>query len=420
MKEKVIDLKYGKLHLIKTKKFRSINFKVILKDEIKKEDITKRNFLTDYLVSSTKKYKTRKKLALKIQDLYSLFLSSYNVRIGNFLVTRFNLSILNPKYTEESMLDSSLSLFHDVLFDPNITNNKFNKDIFNTIKNDLEKEIITSVEDSRLYANGKMLEHLGNDNYSLKGYGYLEDLEQINDKNLYDYYKEFISKNDVDIYVIGDFNEKEMISLVKKYLNFNTIKKTKGELTIYHKKIYKKAKEYIEESKFNQSKLVIGCKLDGLTEFERKYVINMYNMILGGGFNSKFMQIIREENSLAYYINSSVNKADNLLIINSGISHENYDKVIKLVKKIMKNMDKDVTQEELDRARTEYLSILEETYDNIDSIVENQIAANLLNLDEYEKRIEEINKVTIEDVKNINKKVHLDTIYFLKGDNHGA
>ena len=115
-----------------------------------------------------------------------------------------------------------------------------------------------------------------------------------------------------------------------------------------------------------------------------------------------------------------LSSADNLLIINSGISHENYDKVIKLVKKIMKNMDKDVTQEELDRARTEYLSILEETYDNIDSIVENQIAANLLNLDEYEKRIEEINKVTIDDVKNINKKVHLDTIYFLKGDNHGA
>ena len=31
MKEKVIDLKYGKLHLIKTKKFRTINIKVLLK-----------------------------------------------------------------------------------------------------------------------------------------------------------------------------------------------------------------------------------------------------------------------------------------------------------------------------------------------------------------------------------------------------
>lgn len=44
MNYKCIDLKYGKLHLIQTKKFRSINIKILLKDEIKKEDITKRNF----------------------------------------------------------------------------------------------------------------------------------------------------------------------------------------------------------------------------------------------------------------------------------------------------------------------------------------------------------------------------------------
>ena len=420
MKEKIIDLKYGKLHLIKTKKFRSINFKVIMKDIINKEDITKRNFLTDYLIHSTKKYKTRKKLALKIQDLYSLFLSCYNTRIGNYYLTRFNLSILNPKYTESTMLDSSLSLFHDVIFDPNVTNNKMDKDIFKIIKHNLEQEIITSVEDPRLYANDKMLEYLGNDNYSYKVYGYLEDLELINEKNLYKYYQDFITKCDIDIYVIGDFNEKEMIALIKKYLNFSTIKKPKGELTIYHKKINTKPKEYIENSKFNQSKLVIGCKIDGLNEFERKYVINLYNMILGGGFNSKFMQQIREKNSLAYYINSSVNKADNLLVINSGISYENYDKVIKLIKKIMKSMDKDVSKEELERSRMEYLSILEETYDNIDSIVENEIAKNLLNLDEYEQRIEEIKKVSIDDIKNINKKIHLDTIFFLKGENNEA
>ena len=268
MKEKVIDLKYGKLHLIKTKKFRSINFKVLLKDEIKKEDITKRNFLTDYLIYSTKKYNTRKKFALKIQDLYSLFLNSFNTRIGNYYITRFNLSILNPKYTENTMLESSLALFHDVLFEPNIKNNKMDKEIFKTIKNNIEKEIITSVEDSRLYANEKMLEYIGNINLSYKGYGYLEDLEKIDEKNLYDYYKDFISKSDVDIYVIGDFNEKEMISLVKKYLNFNTLKKSKGDIIIYHDKINKKPKEYIEDSKFKQSKLVIGCKLNNLTEFE--------------------------------------------------------------------------------------------------------------------------------------------------------
>ena len=318
------------------------------------------------------------------------------------------------------MLEESLKLFHEVLFNPNIKDKSFDKEIFDMIKNNIEKEIITSSEDPRLYASSKMFELIGNDAYSYKSYGYLEDLENINPSNLYEYYKELISKSDVDIYVIGDFNEKEMISLIKEYLNFSTLKKPKKELTIKHDKIRNKVQSFIEESKFNQSKLSIACKLKDLTEFERKYVINLYNMILGGGFNSKFMQKIREQNSLAYYINSSVNKADNLLIISSGISQENYNKVIKLIKEILKNMEKDITEDELKEVKIEYLSILEETYDNIDSIVENEVAKDLLNLDNYETRKEEIEKVTIDDVKNISKKVHLDTIFFLKGDNHGA
>ena len=143
-------------------------------------------------------------------------------------------------------------------------------------------------------------------------------------------------------------------------------------------------------------------------------------MILGGGFNSKLSQIVREENSLAYYINSSVNKADNLLIINSGISKENYEKVIKLVKKVLKEMSLNIDEDELNKVKIEYLSILEESYDNIDSIIENEIAKNLLNLDEYEVKKVEIEKVSVNDIKNISKKVHLDTVFLLKGDNNGA
>ena len=412
MEEKIIDLKYAHLHLIKTKKFRSIEIKVLLKDEIRKEDITKRNLLTDYLVLSTKKYNTRKKLALKIQDLYSLYIGSYNTRIGNFLVTRFNMSLLNPKYTEESMLEESIELFHDILFSPNVKNNKFDTKIFNNIKSDLEKEIKTVKENSKLYANIKMFENLGDLPYSYHGYGYLEDLEQINEKNLYDYYKEFLYKSDVDIYVIGDFKEKELVSLIKKKLDFKTIKKPKKSIYIENDIISKKIKVIKEQEKFNQSKLSIGCKLKDLNDFERKYVINLYNMILGAGFNSKFMQIIREKKSLAYYINSSVNKADNLLIINSGISSENFDLVISNIKKIMKDMGK---EDELNLVKIEYLSILDETYDNMDNIVENFIAANLLNLDNYETRREMIQKVSLDDIKNISKKVIIDTIYLLQG-----
>ncbi len=417
MNEKIIDLRYGKLHLIKTKKFRSINIKVLLKDEIKKEDITKRNILTDYLVATTKKYQTRKKLNLKIQDLYSLYIGSFNNRIGNMLVTRINMSLLNPKYTEEGMLEKSIELLHEIIFEPNTKNNRFDKEILNILKKDLESEIKTIKENPKMYANIRMLENLGNLAYSYRGFGYLEDLRETDEKNLYEYYKDFISKSDVDIYVIGDFSEKEMIKIIKEKLNFKTLKKNKCDINIYHDKVLKNPNIVIETEKLNQSKLAIGCKLKNLTEFERKYVINLYNMILGSGFNSKFMQIIREKNSLCYYITSSVNKADNLLIISSGISYDNFEKVIKYIKSIMKNMSKNtITEEELANVKTEYLSILSETLDNIDSIVENMVAKDLLNLDDLDIRREEIMRVTIKDIENIAKKVYLDTIYLLRGD----
>ncbi len=414
MKTKEIDLKYAKLHLIKTKDFRSINIKVLLKDEIRKEDITKRNFLAEYLILTTKKYKTRQELSLKIQELYSLFLSAYNTRIGNYLITKFNLSMLDPKYTESCMLNDSIDLLSEVIFNPNQKNGKFDSNSFNIVKRGILNEIKTLKENPKDYANIKMFENMDKDApYSYNGYGYLEDLEKIDEKNLYEYYKDFIKTASVDIYVIGNFDEKEMIRIIKEKLNFKTLKKEKKD--IYVKNNINKEKTIIEKDKFKQSKLAIGCKLKDLTDFERKYVINMYNMILGGGFNSKFMQEIREKNSLAYYINSSILKADNILLIQSGISANNFKKVISSIKKIMKEMERgNIKESELENSKTEYLSLLDEINDSIDSILENKIATSLLNLDEFSVRKEKMKEVTIKDISNLAKKVHIDTIYLLE------
>ncbi len=415
---KEIDLKYAKLYLIKTQKFRSLNIKVLLKDEIKKEDITKRNFLVDYLILTTKKYKTRQELALKTQELYSLYLSGYNTRIGNYLITKFNMSMLDTKYTEPSMLKESISLLSEVIFNPNQKNNQFDSKTFKIVKKGIQTEIDTIKENPKIYANIRMLENMdSNKPYSYRGFGYQEDLDQINEKNLYEYYKNFIKTASVDIFVIGDFDEKELVSVIKEKLNFKTIKKEKRNLYLNHNYLPKKIKVVREKENITQSKLSIGCKIANLTEFERKYVINLYSMILGGGFNSRFLQIIREKYSLAYYINSSVLKADNLLLIQSGISVNNFDKVLKCIKKIIKDINNGkVTFEELEMVKSEYLSVLDEIYDNIDSILENYIATVLLDLDDLKIRKEMIKKVTIQDIINISKKVYMDTVYLLEGD----
>ena len=342
-----------------------------------------------------------------------------NTNINSFCpaiisLTKFNLSMLDPKYTESCMLNDSIDLLSEVIFNPNQKNGKFDSNSFNIVKRGILNEIKTLKENPKDYANIKMFENMDkNAPYSYNGYGYLEDLEKIDEKNLYEYYKDFIKTASVDIYVIGNFDEKEMIRIIKEKLNFKTLKKEKKD--IYVKNNINKEKTIIEKDNFNQSKLAIGCKLKDLTDFERKYVINMYNMILGGGFNSKFMQEIREKNSLAYYINSSILKADNILLIQSGISANNFKKVISSIKKIMKEMEHgNIKESELENSKTEYLSLLDEINDSIDSILENKIATSLLNLDEFSVRKEKMKEVTIKDISNLAKKVHIDTIYLLE------
>ncbi len=420
MKEKTIDLKYGKLHVIKTNKFRTIIVKVILKNKFEKENITKDNMLTDYLTMSTKKYDTKKKLALKCDELYSLYFGAHTKRRGNFLITTFSESFLDPKYTEEGMLDESFDLLHELIFNPNVKNASFDENLFNIIKKDLKTEIETIKEDSKIYAITEMIKYLGEGKpYSYHGYGYLEDLEELTPKNLYEFYKEFIKTSDVDIYVVGDVEEEQIEKIVREKLNFKTIKKDKGILNLPEEKPTKKIKEIEVDSTFTQSKLAIGCKFYSLTEFEKRYVLNIYNAILGGGFNSLFMQEIREKSSLAYYINSSINKPDNTMVIQSGISYKNYKKTIKLIKEIMKRMTKvEVSDELLESAKVEYLSVLEEIDDNIEDILEYNYLKDLMDLEELEVRCEKIKSITKKDIMEISKKVYIDTIYLLKGENN--
>ena len=183
-----------------------------------------------------------------------------------------------------------------------------------------------------------------------------------------------------------------------------------------HSKLPTKIKEIKEEIQGNQSKLSIGCKIGSLTEFERNYVLTIYNMILGGNSESKFFQIIREKNSLAYYVYSSLNKLDSLMIIKAGISKENYGKTIKLIKKLMKEMTLgNFTDEHIKIVKENYISLLKEIEDNENAIIETYLAKDLLNLGSIEERKTEVMKVTKDDIIKVAKKIKIDTIFLLEG-----
>lgn len=406
------------IHLIKTDRFKTVNITVNFMNKIKKTEITKRNFLINLLVYSCKKYPTRRDMVIKMQDLYAAQIGSSSERIGNYNCLRINMNTLNNKYTNKKNMKEAFKFLKEVIFRPNIIAGEFASEAFKINYNKIEAEIKTIKEEPKKYSLIRLLETMDKKQaYSYHGFGNLADLSKITPKNLYTYYKKIMKESVIDIFVIGNIDFDECEKIIKDNFKFKNKKAELNDLVIENV-INNKIKVVKEkETGLGQSKLSIGLKTIGLTDFEKKYVINIYNTILGGSFDSKFFKNIREANSLAYYINSKVYKSDNLILIISGISALNFNKTVTLIKQEINNMLLgNITEDEIKTAKSFYLSLLKELYDSPSSLIDSYFAMNILDIDEIEIRMKKINEVTKEDIVKVSQKVIIDTIFLLEGE----
>ena len=222
------DLGSFNLHLINTDKFKTVTTKIIFHTPIKKEDITKRNILSDILLQSSKNYPSKRDLIIKSEDLYAADIYNNNERAGNYILTSFILQVLNDKYTEEDNLEEALDFLSEILFNPDINNNSFNEEKLSLVKNNCKVSLSSIKEDPVNYAQIRLNEAYDkNSPVSYRMIGYEEDLDKINTKNLYKYYEDMINNDYVDIFVVGQIDENKITDIIKKKFKFRKIKKQK-------------------------------------------------------------------------------------------------------------------------------------------------------------------------------------------------
>lgn len=423
MKYKKISNYSYNLHIIKTKKFKTVTVEVNFKRKLIKEEITARNMIINMLCESTGEYKTKRELAIATEDLYELYYRGMNYTSGKYSVMTFDATFLNEEYTETGMLDKSIKFLADIIFKPNIVkkNNitSFNPDSYNLSYNLLKNNIMSLKENPDGYAKTKMLENMEPNSYlSYRSSGYLEDLEKLDSKKLYKYYESMLNSDIIDIFVIGNVNERHIEKVIKENFScIKTFKKPSESHFVRPKKCRLTPKTVKEKQKINQSKLVMGYKIDKMTDFELRYVLSVYTYILGGGPDSKLFKSVREKNSLCYYISSVGMPLNSVMTINAGISNDNFKKAVSLIKKAVADMKKGkFTNDDIIKAKVTYINSLKELEDSPQSILSLYAGIEYLKSDTLEDRFNKINKVTVNDVVKLASKIHLDTIYLLEGE----
>ena len=419
MDYKKIDKDNLTIHLINTSRFKTINVVVFFTREFNKNDIVYGNLLAYNMVYSSKKYNTKNKIAIHGEELYGAKVSSSFGLSGKLESFVFSLDFVNPKYTDSKYMKESLDYLKEVVFNPNVENEEFNLEYYNIIKNDIISKINSIKINPNLYAGieyAKIMYDKTPTSYS--SIPTLEELESIDNKKLYKFYKTlFDGSFKIDVCVLGEVDE-SIVNIIEDMFKGIKCNNKKMSLTINHK--YKD--EVIEKQEslhFNQSKLYIGYRLIDMSDHELNHVLRIYNTILGTMNDSILFNIVREENSLCYSIGSYVTKYNPSLTIYAGINKDNYEKTIELIKKCVDNMsDEKQVSRLFDSAKKTINTYLNNYYDDVISQINTYYNREFENVEDVETLRDNINKVTIDEVINLNKKIKLSTIYLLKGDNN--
>lgn len=422
MEFKEHELKKGiKLHTIKTGKFKTNLMAIFLTTKLNKEDVTKNAVISAVLRRGSKNMTTQEEISKQMEELYGASFDCGLDKMGDNQVIKFYIETVNdtflPQQNKENILKIGMEKLMEIVFNPFLEGESFKPEYVEQEKNNIKQRIEGKSDNKARYALDRCIEEMyGDEPYGLYKFGYIEDLEQIDGKNLYEQYKKMIKECKIDIFISGLIDD-EILKNVQENENIIKLEDRDAKYVIPEVETKKEQAEkvVVDRLEVSQGKLVLGLDVSLENESQR-YDALIYNSILGGSANSKMFQNVREKAHLAYVASSSYRKYKNNIFVNCGIEIENYEKALGLIKEQIEDMKQgNFTEEDIQNAKKGIIASIKTIDDEQDTGISYCFGQELQNskmtLEEYMKKVEKVKK---EDILKVANNTKINTIYFLR------
>lgn len=425
MKEqKVIEIIEGiKLHIINRDTFKTDLTCITLTVPLTRDNVTKNALIPLMLRRGTTKFQSQYELNKALENMYGANLNASLEHVGDSIIHKYYIDSLNTEYSlnGKNILEKNLDMLFDLVFNPMLKNGKLNEDFLNIEKDNIKILINAKKDDKDSYAYNNCISCMYQDEgFGLYKYGYEEDVDEITIDEITEYYYWLINNAKIDIFVSGKIDEDFLENYVKNnelLSKLNPRKNTyKGSDDLVDSKEPIDSEKVVFESlDITQGKLVIGLDIHSVQPNLRATEL-VYNSLLGESASSLLFQNVREKAGLAYTAKSNLVAVKRNVFIRCGINIEDYDDALRLIREqleIIKNGA--FSNEEFEDAKMGIISgldiLMEEQSSEIFYFIAREFFSQNKSFEEY---IDDIKKVTREDVINLSKTVNINTIYFLK------
>lgn len=391
-------------------KFKTNLFVLFFELPLKRETATQTALLAEVLKEGCKAYPDARTIAMAAEELYGALWDISIVKKGDKQLLLFSFETAKAVETEEAM-----AFLKALVAEPLIKDDAFLEDVVKRRKEILGKKLASLKDDKRGYAQKRCLEEGAKGTpMEISADGYLEDLDQIDGKTLYEHYHSIFDQGTVKVFFCGDEGEKRKLTAFRQIFQGTALPENMED----GKALPKQAPTFIKEyTPMEQARLMLA--FDSKAEWGKSSYAAMLvlNQLFGGDPDSLLFQNLRERDGLCYDIKSYVYPLTGLLFVQTGIKAENGKEAALGVLKALEELGEDsVDEKKLEQAKNgllrQYNTIADQPWGMVDFSVEQVLAEGERGLNPFLRRIQ---NVTAEDVSRVASRAKLRTIYLLSG-----
>ena len=183
------------LRMYKTNKFKTNRISFYLRLPLCRETVTRAALIPRVLKRGTEKYPTMTQLSKRLEELYGASLSGGICKRGDLELLRFSVHYVADDFINESIMSEIIDVLKEYVLCPKLEGGCFDGEYVRQEKENAKSFILGLVNDKKEYARVRGTEVMFEDDpYGIFEYGYVEDLEEIDEKNLYSFYKELCKR----------------------------------------------------------------------------------------------------------------------------------------------------------------------------------------------------------------------------------
>tara|TARA_Y100000310_G_C20693471_1_gene823891 strand:- start:943 stop:2151 length:1209 start_codon:yes stop_codon:yes gene_type:complete len=345
------------------------------------------HFLEHMLFEGTKKRKASKEIANEIEK-YGAEFNAYTS--GDR--TAYFIKIINKRF------EKALEILSDMMI-----NSVFNPKMVDKEKKVISKEINMVKDDPRQHQWTLFQKNLF-EKHPVKNpiAGSIESVNRFSRANIVDYYKKHYVPNNMIISISG--NVGDVKRLVEKYFGKLKAGKIIGRGKV-NEPVQRKVKKFVEKRKIMNSYMVLGYKTVSRLNKD-SYVLDVVNGILGRGQSGWMFDEIRNKHGLAYQVGAILEHETDYgyYAFFVGLDKSKIEKAKNLILEQFRKLDK-ISSKDIEEAKTyvegNHALAIEDNFQSCDNAAYWELIkdANLT-----KKYIENIKKVTINDVRRVVKK----------------